>query len=148
MPIADAAKGTRHLFVRDLVLAARIGVHPHEHQAPQRVRLNLDLGVAESGRAPEDLAEVVDYEALIERVRRLVAGRHVKLVEPLAERVAALCLEDPRVRSARVRVEKLDAIADAAAVGVEIERLNPRPLILGRRPVARVRTKSRIASSM
>jgi dihydroneopterin aldolase len=127
MPIADAAKGTRHLLVRDLVLAARIGVHAHEHGAAQRVRLNLDLEVAGSGAPPADaLAQVVDYEALIERVRRLVASRHVNLVETLAEQVAALCLDDPRVRSVRVRVEKLDVIPDAAAVGVEIERINPR----------------------
>ena len=127
MPIADAAKGTRHLLVRDLVLAARIGVHPHEHRAPQRMRLNLDLEVAESGNPlADDLAQVVDYEALIERVRRRVASRHVTLVETLAERVAALGLDDPRVRSVRVRVEKLDVIPDAAAVGVEIERINPR----------------------
>jgi dihydroneopterin aldolase len=126
MPNADAAKGTRHLLVRDLVLAARIGVHAREHRAPQRVRLNLDLEVAGSGPPlGDDLAQVVDYEALIERVRRLVASRHVKLVETLAEQVAALCLDDPRVRSARVRVEKLDVIPDAAAVGVEIERTNP-----------------------
>ena len=115
------------MLVRDLVLRARIGVHPHEHQAPQRVRLNLDLEVAESGPPlADDLARVVDYEALIERVRRLVASRHVKLVETLAEQIAALCLDDPRVRSARVRVEKLDAIRGAAAVGVEIERLSPK----------------------
>ena len=127
MPLADAAKGTRHLLVRDLVLPGRIGVHPHEHQAPQRVRFNLDLEVAESGQPlGDDLTQVVDYEALIERIRRLVASRHVKLVETLAEQVAALCLDDPRVRSARVRVEKLDVIPDAAAVGVEIERINPR----------------------
>ena len=126
MPIADAGKGLRHLFVHDLVLAARIGVHRHEHQAPQRVRLNLDLGVVDSGQSPAALAAVVDYEALIGRVRRLVQEGHVELVEQLAERLARLCLDDPRVRSVRVRVEKLDAIADCAAVGVEIERLNPR----------------------
>jgi 7,8-dihydroneopterin aldolase/epimerase/oxygenase len=126
MSSADAAPGTRHLLVRDLVLSARIGVHPHETRAPQRIRLNLDLSVAEGERPPEHLAQVVDYEALIERVRRLVASRHVKLVETLAERVAALCLEDVRVRSARVRVEKLEAIPDAAAVGIEIERIRPR----------------------
>jgi 7,8-dihydroneopterin aldolase/epimerase/oxygenase len=126
MSSADAAPGTRHLLVRDLVLSARIGVHPHEAGAPQRIRLNLDLSVAEGERPPEDLAQVVDYEALIERVRRLVASRHVKLVETLAERVAALCLEDVRVRSARVRVEKLEAIPDVAAVGIEIERVRPR----------------------
>ena len=126
MAIADAGKGLSHLFVHDLVLTARIGVHPHEHQAPQRVRLSLDLGVVDSGQAPAALAAVVDYEALTGRVRRLVQEGHVLLVEQLAERLARLCLDDPRVRTVRVRVEKLDAIADCAAVGVEIERLNPR----------------------
>jgi len=128
MALADARRGLRHLFVRDLVLAARIGIHPQEHAAPQRVRLNLDLAVADSGQAPGALAEVVDYEALTGRVRRLVEAGHVDLVEQLAERIARLCLADPRVRSARIRVEKLDALPDCAAVGVEIERLSPRPL--------------------
>ena len=132
MPNADAAKGTRRLLVRDLMLAARIGIHPHEHQAPQRVRLNLDLEVAESSQPlADDLAQVVDYETLIERVRGLVVSRHVNLVETLAEQVAALCLDDARVRSARVRVEKLDAIPDATAVGVEIERTKPNAPIRG-----------------
>jgi dihydroneopterin aldolase len=135
MPIADAVKRIRHLFVRDLMLACRIGVHPQERRVEQRVRLNLDLAVAEGKQPlPDDLAEVVDYEALIARVRGALGHRHVNLVETLAEQIAGLCLDDPRVRSARVRVEKLDAIADAAAVGVEIERLNPRPLPTTRSP--------------
>jgi len=43
-------------------------------------------------------------------------------VETLAERIAALCLDDARVRSVRIRVEKLDVFPDATSVGVEIER--------------------------
>ena len=39
-----------------------------------------------------------------------------------AERVAEACFEDPRVVSARIRVEKLTAIPEAVSVGVEIER--------------------------
>jgi dihydroneopterin aldolase len=35
-----------------------------------------------------------------------------------------MCLQDKRVFSARVRVEKLDIIANAESVGVEIERFN------------------------
>ncbi len=135
MPIADAAKGIRHLFVHDLMLACRIGVHPHERATAQRVRLNLDLGVVETGPALRDeLVGVVDYQALVERIQAALGKRHVNLVETLAEQIAALCLEDPRVRSARVRVEKLDAIAAAAAVGVEIERVNPRAAPTPRAP--------------
>jgi dihydroneopterin aldolase len=126
MPIASAEAGIRHLFIRDLVLECRIGVHEHEHEGPQRVRLNFDLGVHEDRAFDERLERVVDYSALLERVRAVIAAGHVELVETLAERLADLCLEDSRVRSVRIRVEKLDIVPDAASVGVEIERLNPR----------------------
>jgi len=43
-------------------------------------------------------------------------------VETLAERIAAECLEDHRILAAKVRVEKLDVMPEASAVGVEIER--------------------------
>ena len=56
------------------------------------------------------------------RIRAIIAEGHVRLAETLAERIAAACFEDPRVRTARVRVEKLHALTDAESVGVEIER--------------------------
>ena len=128
--IADAARGLRHVFVRDLVLPARIGVHAHEERDRQRIRINLDLGVRDDGAAPlsraalgrDELSRVVDYEAIANRVRAIVAAGHVRLVETLAERIAEACLEDARVELARIRVEKLDVFADAASAGVEIER--------------------------
>ncbi|WP_299442696.1 dihydroneopterin aldolase [uncultured Rhodospira sp.] len=125
-PLADAEAGLRHVFVRDLVLPARIGVHTHEKTGPQRIRLNLDLGVREGAVALEDrLENVVCYESVLNRVRAIVATGHVNLVETLAERIAQTCLEDARVRRAVVRIEKLDVFCDAASVGVTIERLNP-----------------------
>ncbi len=124
MSIADAGRHIRHVFVRDLELAARIGVYASEHGRTQRIRVNVDLGAVESGEdGVDDLDRVVDYSVIVERVRALVAAGHVRLVETLAERIAAACLEDPRILSARIRVEKLDIYPDASSVGVEIERL-------------------------
>ncbi|MCW3476005.1 dihydroneopterin aldolase [Limobrevibacterium gyesilva] len=128
--IADAARGLRHVFLRDLMLTASIGIYPHEHEAKQRIRINVDLAVQDdAGRGlsraavgRDDLTRVVDYEALANKVRALVAAGHVRLVETLAERIAEACLEDPRVELARIRVEKLDVFADAASAGVEVER--------------------------
>ncbi len=129
-PIASSARALRHVFLRDLVLAASIGVHPHEHAAPQRVRINVDLGVEDDGArflsrprvGRDELSRVVDYEKVADTVRAIVASGHVRLVETLAERIAEACLTDRRVHLARVRVEKLDIFADATSAGVEIER--------------------------
>lgn len=115
-------RGLRRVFLRDMVLQADIGVYAHERGRPQRVRVNLDVGVRDEP-GEDALARVVSYETLAAGVRALVGAGHVALVETLAERIAAACLRDERVLLARVRVEKLDVFADAASAGVEIERL-------------------------
>ncbi len=133
--LADAQRALRHVFLRDMVLHASVGVHSFEHHAPQRIRVNVDLAVeddsaqAMSRAAPatsqvgrDELSRVVDYEAVAEQVRAIVAAGHVSLVETLAERLGEACLVDPRVHLVRIRVEKLDIFADTASVGVEIER--------------------------
>lgn len=119
-----AGRGMRHVFLRDMVLPASIGVYPHEHAAAQRIRINVDLGVTEEGEGVgrDELSRVVSYERVANTVRRIVAAGHVMLVETLAERIAEACVTDPRVQVARVRVEKLDVFADAVSGGVEIER--------------------------
>lgn len=122
--IADGRNAIRHVFIRDLVLLCRIGVHRHEHCSSQRVRINLDLAVHDDRALDDDLANVVCYERIADGVRGLVDRRHIRLVETLAEEIAALCLADGRIRSARVRVEKLDVFRDAGSVGVEIERFS------------------------
>ncbi len=130
MIIASAARAVRHMFIRDMILPASIGVLAHEHQSVQRVRINVDLGVEDDGVggqsrprvAREKLSRVVDYGAVADTVRQIVAAGHIVLVETMAERIAEACLADPRVHTARIRVEKLDVFADAASAGVEIER--------------------------
>ena len=126
-----AGRSRRHVFLRDMVLPASIGVYPHEHVAKQRVRINVDMGVTEdspgaglsrAGVGRDDLGRVVDYEVVARSVRAVVGSGHVMLVETLAERLAEICLRDDRVEVVRVRVEKLDVFDDLVSVGVEIER--------------------------
>ncbi|MCR6629847.1 MAG: dihydroneopterin aldolase [Magnetospirillum sp.] len=114
---------TYGILVRNLVLPVRIGIHPHERAAPQRVRCSVELAVAETGPVIADhIDEVVNYEYVVTGLRRLAAEDSVNLLETLAEKAAALCLSHPRARRVRITLEKLDAFEDAAAVGVAIER--------------------------
>jgi dihydroneopterin aldolase len=124
-----AGRSTRHVFLRDMVLSASIGVYPHEHAKPQRIRVNVDLGIADDhgprllrpavGR--DELSRVVNYEVIAQAVRDIVAAGHIMLVETLAEQIAEACLLDSRISLARVRVEKLDVFADMVSAGIEIE---------------------------
>lgn len=123
----NGALRLRQVFVRGLELQARLGVYAHEKVGPQRILVHIDLAVEDESAAvgigPDDLSRVVNYERVVYAAREAVARGHVLLVETLAETIAAAALEDPRVRTARVSIEKPDAFADAETVGVTIERV-------------------------
>ncbi len=109
------------IFIRNLELLARIGIHGHEQGKPQPVRFNVSLWT-KAASAGDRLENAIDYEAVADKIRSLVAAGHINLAETLAARIASACLEDSRVTRVRVQVEKLHALAGAEAAGVEIER--------------------------
>jgi len=115
------SKNVTSVFIRNLEVLARIGVHGHEHGKPQPVRINVWLTCRTSAES-DKLDSVVDYEAVADNIRAIVATGHINLAESLAERIASSCLEDKRVEKARIRVEKLHALQGTESAGVEIER--------------------------
>jgi dihydroneopterin aldolase len=127
MSAEGADRGSRHILIRDLIVPCEIGVFPHEHGKTQRVRINATLALKDGSHVIEDkLSATVSYSDIIDQIVAFSARRRINLVETLAERVAEVCLADRRVRSVRVRIEKLDIYADSTIVGVEIERFNHR----------------------
>lgn len=121
-PYASAVRNIRHVFIRNLELPAHIGVYAREKEHTQKVRINVDLATDDVADAQDMLENVVDYHQIEKRIRAIIAEGHVKLAETLAERIAHACFEDGRVKTVRVRVEKLEALTAAESVGIEIER--------------------------
>ncbi len=125
-PAVGARDAKRSIVVRGLVVPCMIGVYAHERTGTQRVRIDIRVDLDDDGRPlADDIANVVSYETVVEGVRAVAGRGHINLVETLADEILAVCLADPRSRRAWVRVEKLDVYADAAGVGIEIERARP-----------------------
>lgn len=119
-----APEGRRWVYIKDLIGTCQLGIHRHEKGTRQRVRINLELSVIDTGPPPGDhIHQVVCYEDIANGVRELLDGPHINLVETLAEKIASLCFEDERVSAVKVRVDKLDVFDDTESVGVAIERI-------------------------
>ena len=122
MPLVDDGKPARRMFIHDLTLDCWIGIHHHERDAKQRVRINIDLTVRDLVPIEDSIANVIDYDHLIAGIEAIVESGHINLVETLADLIGDFCMADQRVTRARIKVEKLDALAQAASAGIEIER--------------------------
>jgi dihydroneopterin aldolase len=120
-PAANPIPRVTHtkIFVRAMRLEAYVGVYAHEQGRTQPLVVDVELDVAVAGF--RRLEDTLNYETIVATAKALAAEGHIGLVESFAERLAGALLADQRVTRARVRVEKPEALAPAAAAaGVEI----------------------------
>jgi dihydroneopterin aldolase len=112
----------RRIFLREVLLNARIGVHDFEHQGAQRLVISVDLFVPLALSTPQrdKLNEVVDYDFVRSTIRTRLEQGHINLQETLVDDLARLLLEHPAAVAVRVSSEKPDVYADVAAVGIEV----------------------------
>jgi dihydroneopterin aldolase/2-amino-4-hydroxy-6-hydroxymethyldihydropteridine diphosphokinase len=114
---------TDRIQIKDLLLRTIIGINDEERRNKQDVLINITLHAdTRAAGASDDIADAVNYRTITKRIIRSVEGSQFFLVEKMAAEIAAICLEDPRVERATVRVEKPGALRFARSVGVEIER--------------------------
>lgn len=106
----------------------RHGCLPAERELGQEFVIDVVLGL-DSGPAAanDDLLRTVDYGALADRLVAVVEGEPVNLIETLAERLAALCLDQPPVEEVEVTVHKPSAPVrhPFTDVAVTIQRSRP-----------------------
>jgi dihydroneopterin aldolase len=120
--------GTDRIVLRGLRARGRHGCLPAERELGQEFIVDVALGLdVRPAAARDDLLRTVDYGALADRLVSVVEGEPVNLIETLAERLAALCLESSQVEEVEITVHKPSAPVrhPFSDVAVTIHRSRP-----------------------
>ena len=112
-----------HIFLRGLECPCIIGFIDWERQVRQTLVIDLEMP-CDCARAArhDDVADTVDYKSVSKRVLAYVGDSQFRLLETLAERLAALLLEEFALAWVRISINKPGAIRHSRDVGVSIER--------------------------
>jgi 7,8-dihydroneopterin aldolase/epimerase/oxygenase len=111
------------IFLSEIKLDTTIGVYAWERIKPQTIQLDLEIGLPHSRASLSDnVADTIDYAAVVERIRATLAEKSYHLAEALAEHIAQLILDEFGAPWTRVTVTKLGLMKSVKRVGVTIER--------------------------
>jgi dihydroneopterin aldolase len=94
------------ILIRDLETSVRVGIYESEKNAPQPIRLDVDLWSAKKMplNTPDDF---IDYDPIRNLVCDVWPHRpHVELLETLAQELIDFALKDDRIDAVRVRITK------------------------------------------
>ncbi|MFN2466300.1 MAG: dihydroneopterin aldolase [Candidatus Dormibacteria bacterium] len=100
------------LLLRDMSFYGYHGDVAAERELGGRYTVNLEIGVDLAEAAQSDrLDAAVDYVLVYQLVRKVVEEEQHRLLESMAETIAARVLPLPRVQEVRVRVGKVPPVA-------------------------------------
>ena len=111
------------VFIEGLEIETLIGIYDWERRIRQT--LVFDIEMAFDNRVPaatDDIALTLNYKDVSKRLVEYVGQSGFGLVETLAERCAAIILDEFGVARVRLKLSKPGAVRGARAVGVVIER--------------------------
>jgi dihydroneopterin aldolase len=101
------------MYIKDLIIKARHGVHSHEKTHSQRfkvsVELTFDMSLASES---DDLDNTINWSLLRKTIIETVQNNSFNLIERLAKEVAKNILLEKRIKNVTVSIDKLDAFND------------------------------------
>ncbi|MBT8044659.1 MAG: dihydroneopterin aldolase [Verrucomicrobiae bacterium] len=115
-------KKSDQIFIRGQVVSSHIGVPDSERAHPQDLLINSFLHpLASKHPLNDDIDRTVDYHAVSLRIDEIAAAKPRKLIETLAEDLAAMILDEFPVSKVTIEIEKF-ILPNTTCVGVSITR--------------------------
>ena len=111
----------RTVLIKDFVINEIIGIHKNEKVNKQKIIFNIVINVNQNIYPDENnLSSIVDYEKITNKLKKLAKNKKYNFLESLAEDSFNKIFADKRINSAKIKIEKPDAIVNAQSVGIEV----------------------------
>ena len=111
-------KYNKKVIIKDLILLLSVGIHQFEKLKKQKVKFNIEI-TTDPNLKP-DIKSIVNYESVINDVKRLSKKTHFELLESLSESIFDEIFKNKKVKKIKLKIEKLDIIKETTSVGIEV----------------------------
>ena len=113
----------KKVIIKDLLLNFVIGYYSTEKAKKQNVKFNIELNYTDQKNLNDnDIKSIVDYGRIIKVIKNMTKNKHYNFLESLADDLFDKLFKDERIDKIKLKIEKLDAIREAASVGIEITK--------------------------
>ena len=111
-------KYNKKIIVKDLILLLSVGIHQFERLKRQKVKFNIEI-TTDPNLKP-DIKSIVNYESIINDIKRLTKKTHFELLESLSEVIFDEIFKNKKIKKIKLKIEKLDIIKETTSVGIEV----------------------------
>lgn len=121
--VEPARRDRQILVLQGFEVEALIGVYSEERHRPQTLTIDMEIEIPDKGSGRSDeLADTVDYGAVVADIRREAGQSRFFLLEALAEHICRLVFDRFEAKSIRIGLTKPGILEGVRSAGIRVER--------------------------
>ena len=113
-------KYNKKIIVKDLILLLSVGIHQFEKLKRQKVKFNIEITTDPNLKS--DIKSIVNYENVINDIKKLTKKSHFELLESLSESIFDRIFRNKKIKKIKLKIEKLEIIKETTSVGIEVTK--------------------------
>jgi|TARA_Y100000748_G_scaffold204249_1_gene171026 dihydroneopterin aldolase len=113
-------KYNKKIIVKDLILLLSVGIHQFEKLKRQKVKFNIEITTDPNLKS--DIKSIVNYESVINDIKKLTKKSHFELLESLSESIFDRIFRNKKIKKIKLKIEKLEIIKETTSVGIEVTK--------------------------
>ena len=113
-------KYNKKVIIKDLILLLSVGIHKFEKLKKQNVKFNIEI-TTDPNLKP-DIKTIVNYEGVINNIKKLTEKTHFELLESLSESIFDEMFKNKKIKKVKLKIEKLNIIKETKSVGIEVAK--------------------------
>ena len=113
-------KYNKKIIVKDLILLLSVGIHRIEKLKRQKVKFNIEITTDPDLKS--DIKSIVNYESVINDIKKLTKKSHFELLESLSESIFDRIFRNKKIKKIKLKIEKLEIIKETTSVGIEVTK--------------------------
>tara|TARA_Y100000746_G_scaffold159688_1_gene137245 strand:+ start:164 stop:550 length:387 start_codon:yes stop_codon:yes gene_type:complete len=113
-------KYNKKIIVKDLILLLSVGIHQFEKLKRQKVKFNIEITTDPNLKS--DIKSIVNYEGVVNDIRKLTKKTHFELLESLSESIFDRIFRNKKIKKIKLKIEKLEIIKETTSVGIEVTK--------------------------
>ena len=113
-------KYNKKIIVKDLILLLSVGIHRIEKLKRQKVKFNIEITTDPNLKS--DIKSIVNYESVINDIKKLTKKSHFELLESLSESIFDRIFRNKKIKKIKLKIEKLEIIKETTSVGIEVTK--------------------------
>ena len=113
-------KYNKKIIVKDLILLLSVGIHQFERLKRQKVKFNIEITTDPNLKS--DIKSIVNYESVINDIKKLTKKSHFELLESLSESIFDTIFRNKKIKKIKLKIEKLEIIKETTSVGIEVTK--------------------------